>query len=98
MVDTCPLSFSNKYRKFDIMRTLVVHLPDGLDLDDREALLLLASGLYEKGKLTAGQAAALAGLSKRAFVETLSKAGVSIFNYPDEDLTQDLKNARNHHR
>ena len=55
--------------------------------------MLVASTLYEKGKLSLGQAADLAGLTKRTFAELLGKYGVSIFNYPPSDLTRDVKNA-----
>jgi predicted HTH domain antitoxin len=49
--------------------------------------------LYEQGKLSLGQAAELAGLSKRTFAELLSKYNVSIFNHPASDLTRDIENA-----
>lgn len=75
------------------MKTLTLNLPDSLELDDNEAILLLATKLYEQGKLTLGQAADLAGLTKRDFIETLGKYGVSVFNYPASDLAKDLENA-----
>ncbi|MFN4253611.1 MAG: UPF0175 family protein [Saprospiraceae bacterium] len=75
------------------MRTLEIKLPDTLDLDEKETLLLLATRLYEKGKLSLGQAAEMAGLTKWAFAELLGFYGVSIFNYPASDLTRDVKNA-----
>ncbi len=40
-----------------------------------------------------GQAAELVGLSKRTFIELLGKYGVSVFNYPAEDISQDVSNA-----
>ena len=43
--------------------------------------MLLAAKLYERGILSAGQAAEVAGLSKRAFIELLGKYGVSVFGY-----------------
>jgi predicted HTH domain antitoxin len=55
--------------------------------------MLLATRLYEQGKLSLGQAADLAGYTKRAFIETLSKYGVSIFNYPATEIFQDVTNA-----
>ena len=76
------------------MRTLVLNLPDTVDVDDTEALLTLASRLYEREKLSLGQAAELAGLSKGAFAEVLGPYGVSIFNYPVSDLDRDVENAK----
>lgn len=78
------------------MKTIQLNIPDTIDLNDREAKMLLASRLYEKGKLSLGQAAELAGLSKRTFMEILSDYSVSIFNYPISELENDVNNARNY--
>lgn len=78
------------------MKTIQFNIPDTVDLNDREAKMLLASRLYEKGKLTLGQAAELVGLSKRAFMEILGDYDVSIFNYPLSELENDIKNARDY--
>ncbi|HPR32338.1 MAG TPA: UPF0175 family protein [Prolixibacteraceae bacterium] len=78
------------------MKTIQLHIPDTVDLNDREAKMLLASRLYEKGKLSLGQAAELAGLSKRAFMEILGDYDVSIFNYPLSELDNDIKNAQDY--
>lgn len=75
------------------MRTINLKIPDSLDLEDKEISMIVASTLYEKGKLLLGQAAEMAGLSKRAFTELLGKYEVSIFNYPANDLSKDVKNA-----
>jgi len=78
------------------MKTLVLNIPDTVDFDDKDALMLIASRLYEKGKLSLGQAAELVGLSKRAFMEILGNYGVSIFNYSSDDLDRDIENAKNY--
>ena len=75
------------------MKTITFNIPDTVDIDKNEASMLFASKLYEKGKLSLGQAADLAGLSKRVFMELLGKYGVSVFNYPASDIEKDLKNA-----
>ncbi|MDQ3323082.1 MAG: UPF0175 family protein [Acidobacteriota bacterium] len=75
------------------MKTLTINIPDTLDLDNNEASLLIATRLYERGKLSLGQAAELVGLSKRTFAELLGRYDVSIFNYPASDLSKDVKNA-----
>ena len=59
--------------------------------------MLLASKLYEQGKLSLGQAAELAGYSKRTFMELLSTYNVSVFNYDAQDLENDIRNAGHHH-
>jgi len=75
------------------MKTVKINIPDSLDLDDREITMLVATRLYEQGKLSLGQAAGLVGLTKRTFAELLGKYNVSIFNYPASDLSRDVKNA-----
>jgi predicted HTH domain antitoxin len=76
------------------MKTITINLPDTVDFDDKEALMAIASRLYEKGKLTLGQAAEVVGLSKGTFMEILGSQGVSVFNYPPSDLDRDLENAK----
>jgi predicted HTH domain antitoxin len=73
------------------MKTLTFNVPDSFDLDDKEIAMLLATKLYEQGKLSLGQAAELVGLSKRTFAELLGRYNVSIFNYPASDLPRDIK-------
>ena len=78
------------------MKRLTINIPENIDLNDREAKMLLASRLYEQGRLSLGQAAYLVGLSKRAFIEILSDYDVSIINHPVSDLKNDIKNARDY--
>ncbi len=78
------------------MKTLTVTLPSTVELNERELLIMLATKLYEKGKLSLGQAAELAGFSKRAFVEVLGSYDVSVFNYSTDDLERDVENAKNY--
>ncbi len=77
------------------MKTLTFEIPD--NLDEREAKTLLAAKLYEKGSLSLGQAAELAGYSKRTFIELLGNYEVSVFNYSETELEKDIKNAQNYH-
>ena len=75
------------------MKTLTLSVPASLDLTNRELVMLVASRLYEQGQLSLGQAADLAGLTKRAFAELLNQYNVSIFNFPSTDLSSDVENA-----
>ena len=56
--------------------------------------LWLATKMFEEGKLSLEQAAELAGYSKTAFIEILGKSRVSIFNYPVEELKEDVENIK----
>jgi len=51
------------------MRTIQLNVPDCLDLRDYDLSMLIAAKLYEEAKVSAGQAAEIAGLSKRTFSE-----------------------------
>lgn len=75
------------------MRTIELHIPDEVDLKDCDFSMIVASRLYEDGKLSSGQAAAIAGLSKRAFIELLGRYGVSVFSTSLSDLEADIANA-----
>ncbi len=69
--------------------SVIVEFPKRLGLSEFEIKMLLASRLYETGKLTSGQGAEMVGLSKRAFIELLGKYNVSVFGYTldEEDLS-----------
>ena len=67
---------------------LTVTLPPSLSAD--EAKLLLAVKLYEHGKASLGQAAKLAGFSKRAFMEILGRYQVPVFDYSPAELRGEL--------
>jgi predicted HTH domain antitoxin len=67
---------------------LEVELPANLSED--EAKLLLAVKLYEVGKVSLGQAAKLAGFSRRAFIDVLSRHKVPVFDYSPEELRQEI--------
>ena len=75
------------------MRAITLNMPDSFSMENREVAMLLASRLYEQGKLSLGQAADVAGLSKRTFAELLGSYNVSIFNFPPSDLSRDVANA-----
>lgn len=75
------------------MKTITLNIPDAIEIDNKEVAMLVASQLYEQGKLSLGHAADLAGLTKRTFAELLGKYNVSIFNYPASDLSRDVANA-----
>lgn len=75
------------------MKTLNINIPDTLDLNELDVAMLISTHLYEQGKLSLGQAAEIAGLTKRTFAELLSKYNVSLFNYPASDLSNDVANA-----
>lgn len=71
------------------MNTIVLNVPDKMDLNPKETSRFLAAKLYEAGRLSLGQAAELAGLSKVAFAEILCDYNVSLINYPVSEIQRD---------
>lgn len=72
------------------MTTITLEVPDSLAEYQNETVRFIAAKLYESGKLSLGQAAEMAKLTKRTFVELLSDYGVSYINYSAEDLKDEL--------
>jgi len=71
------------------MRTGELRVTLPFSLSEDEAKLLLAVKLYEVGKVSLGQAAKLAGFSKRAFMEVLGRYHVLIFDYSPDALREE---------
>lgn len=71
------------------MKQLILSIPESLNLNEKETKRFLAAKMYETGKLSLGQAADLADLSKIAFSELLSDFNVSLINYPESDIISD---------
>lgn len=67
---------------------MILDLPSSVTKD--EAQTMLAVKLYETERVSLGQAAKLAGYSKRAFIEILGKYKVPVINYSPDDLHEEL--------
>ncbi|NJK97240.1 MAG: UPF0175 family protein [Bacteroidales bacterium] len=70
------------------MKTLTLNIPD--TVDEKEVKMQLAAHLFERGIMSSGQAADLVGISKREFIETVGKYGVSIFGESVDDLEKNI--------
>lgn len=66
------------------MKTMTLQIPD--TADEKDIKMQLAAHLYDKGIVSSGQAADLAGISKREFIETVGQYGVSVFGESIDDL------------
>ncbi|MGB1243626.1 MAG: UPF0175 family protein [Chitinophagales bacterium] len=75
------------------MTIFQIPIPDSFSITEFDLKMLVASKLFEDGKLSSGQASEIVGISKRAFIEILGKYHVSVFGYDFEELEEDLKNA-----
>ncbi|MDR0940776.1 MAG: UPF0175 family protein [Bacteroidales bacterium] len=72
---------------------MTVRVPQAILPSTFDYSVYLATKLYEDAILSAGQAAELANLSKRSFVEIMGKYGVSLFSTKIDDLVNDIQNA-----
>jgi predicted HTH domain antitoxin len=75
------------------MKSIVLNIPDTGNLSSFDFSIYIAGKLYEVELLSAGQAASLANLSKRAFIEIMGRYGISPFSTKVEDLLEDIANA-----
>ena len=75
------------------MRTMILSIPQEILPSTFDYSVYLATKLYEDALLSAGQAAELANLSKRSFIEIMGKYGVSPFSTKIEDILNDIQNA-----
>ncbi len=75
------------------MSVISLQVPDHVHTSEFEVRMIVASRLFDEGRLSSGQAAAMAGISKRAFLELVGQYGVSVFGYTFEELEEDLKDA-----
>jgi predicted HTH domain antitoxin len=55
-----------------------------------EGRLMMALKFFEIGRLSLGQAAEVAGYSKRAFMDVLSQYGIPVADYPASELERDV--------
>ena len=60
----------------------------------QEATFLLASKLYELGRLSSGRAASICGLDRVTFLLTLHRVGVAAVNLDDREIEDELAYAR----
>ena len=70
------------------MTALQVEIPESVS--EEEARLLLAVKLYELSRVSLGQATAIAGISKFAFMEALGTYHIPVFRYPAEELEAEV--------
>ncbi len=83
------------------MSAVTLQLPDDLDLalnvpaDELAHAVIVAAAvkLFERGKISAGKAAELAGMPKPLFLVTLAEWGVSASTLRAEDIAEDIAHA-----
>jgi predicted HTH domain antitoxin len=85
------------------MRTITIELPDtlppALGASDeevaREARLALAILWYDRGLISQGKGAEIAGLTRAEFIDELGRANVSAIQTSVEELREEMEQVRN---
>lgn len=75
------------------MQTISIQIPALAGVSEFEARIILAGELYQREKVSLGQAADIAGLSKRTFIEIMGKYGFSVFGESVDDFQKDIQDA-----
>lgn len=75
------------------MKSVIIHIPDNVEISEQELKFRVAAQLYEERKVSLGEGAMIAEVSKRFFIENLGNLGVSVFNYSPDELLEEINNA-----
>lgn len=70
--------------------TVELTLPKDVNVTDAEIRMIVAAKLFDMGELSSGQAAKVVGITRREFLESVGRYGVSIFQYDADELEEDL--------
>lgn len=73
---------------------LLVSTGQSNDEFESELRFLLAAKLYEMGRLSAGQAARLAGRPRLLFLDELARRGFTVIHLDPESIEDELKDDR----
>ena len=84
------------------MTDIIITLPESILIPTgqsregfvQEAQFLLASKLYELGRLSSGRAAEVCGLDRVTFLLTLHRVGVAAIDLDDRELNDEFGYAR----
>ena len=85
---------TNPSENLTMTATVELTLPDSVHLSDSDLKMILAAKLFEMGELSSGQASKMVGITRREFLESVGKYGVSIFQYDADELEEDLERLR----
>jgi len=72
-----------------VVKVVSVEVPEAID--EWDVRVASAVELYRVGKVTLKQAADIAGVYVEDFMKILGQRGVSVLNWPPEELKEELK-------
>lgn len=77
-----------------LLQEIVLSLRESSEDIVKDMKMTVAVKYYKENRLSLGQSAQLAEMSKEEFIKLLSSYKISIFNFDnDEELLEDIKNA-----
>jgi len=74
------------------MSTLTLEVPELSDAERSEVIRMIAAKLYERGTLSLGQAAKMAGMKKWDFARILGDFDVNYFSITPDELVREVRN------
>lgn len=74
--------------------TVELNLPEDVKITGDEIKMIVAARLFDIGELSSGQAAKMVGITRREFLESVGRYGVSIFQYDADEVMRDLERIR----
>jgi predicted HTH domain antitoxin len=74
------------------MSTLTLEVPELSDAERSEVIRMIAAKLYERGTLSLGQAAKMAGMKKWDFARILGDFDVNYFSITPDELAREVRN------
>jgi predicted HTH domain antitoxin len=83
---------------FIFKATMTLTIPSerlgNIEVNERDAVVDIAIGLYKREQVSLGRAAEIAGVTSPAFLAELARRRIPI-NYDGDDLRADLKTLKN---
>lgn len=77
--------------KFEVPENILQSLNQDSNEFGKQSRLFMSLYLFSKHKLSFGQAAELAGLSREEFLTELNKKEIDFINYDPDDLQEELR-------
>ena len=73
--------------------SLIIHLGGTKESIVQESQYLLATKLFEIGRISSGQAADICGMNRIDFLLKLGKSGIPIADLDNDELDREIQNA-----
>ncbi len=69
---------------------LKLNLPETINISHEELKTIFLYSIFSRGIISSGQASEILNISKRTFIENAGKYNVSVFQYNEEEINQEI--------